>query len=117
MPEILTLIADARRAALEQRFDAAAAAAAAVLDRLPTCLPALRILAWAQLELEVDAALETFERCAAYDPEDALAHVGQAIWYQQRRDNTAAPRPWVRALELDPHNQAIRRALVKLTGE
>src|ERR671934_8028 len=78
---------------------------------------ALRILAWAQLELDDDEALATFERCAAYDPEDALAHVGQAIWYQQRRDDAAARRHWQRAWELDPDNQAIRRALVKLSGE
>jgi tetratricopeptide (TPR) repeat protein len=117
MSEILNLIADARRAAFERRFENAAALATRALDRLPTCLAALRILAWAQLELEDDAALATFERCVAYDPEDALAHVGQAIWYQQRRDNDASVRQWVRALELDPYSQAIRRALVKLTGE
>src|SRR5919202_6961260 len=117
MSEIFNLIADARRAAFEQRFEDAAALALRALDRLPTCLAALRILAWAQLELEDVAALATFEKCAAFDPEDALAQVGQAIWYQQRRDNDAALARWVRALELDPYSQAIRRALVKLTGE
>ena len=117
MSDILTLIADARRAALERRFDDAAALALRALDRLPTCLAALRVLAWAQLELDDDAALATIERCAAYDPEDALAYVGQAIWYQQRRDRDSSLRHWVRALELDPYSQAIRRALVSLTGE
>src|SRR5919199_3502815 len=117
MSEILNVIADARRAAFEHRFEDAAALAARALNRAPACLAALRVLAWAQLELEDDAAVVTFERCAAYDPEDALAHVGQAIWYQQHRDNKSALQHWVRALELDPHNQAIRRALVKLTGE
>src|SRR5205823_567570 len=117
MSEILNLIANARQAAFEQRFEDAAALASGALGRFPTCLAALRILAWAQLELEDDAALATFEKCAGYDPEDALAQVGQAIWYQQRRDNDAALGKWVRALELDPHSQAIRRALVKLTGE
>lgn len=117
MSEILNLIANARQAAFEQRFEDAAALALRALDRFPTCLAGLRILAWAQLELEDDAALATFEKCAGYDPEDALAQVGQAIWYQQRRDNDAALGKWVRALELDPHSQAIRRALVKLTGE
>ena len=117
MSEILKLITDARRAAFEQRFEEAAALSSRALNRMPSCLVALRILAWAQLELDDDEALATFERCAAYDPEDALAHVGQAIWYQQRRDDAAALRQWVRAWELDPHSQAIRRALVKLTGE
>jgi tetratricopeptide (TPR) repeat protein len=117
MPEILTLIADARRAAVNHHFVEAAAQASRVLDRLPTCLSALRILAWAQLELDDDEALETFERCAAHDPEDVLAYVGQAIWYQQRGQDDAASRQWVRAWELDSFNQAIRRALVKLTGE
>jgi tetratricopeptide (TPR) repeat protein len=120
MPEILQLIAEARGAAFEHRFDEAARLASEVLDRLPTCLAALRILAWAQLELDADdepTALVTFQQCAALDPEDALAYVGQAIWYQQRRDNEAAIRMWVHAWELDPEKQAIRRALVKLTGD
>jgi tetratricopeptide (TPR) repeat protein len=117
MSEIVNLIAEARRAAFERRFADAAAHASAALDRLPTCLLALRILAWAQLELDQDAALATFQTCAEYDPEDALAHVGLAIWYQQRSQNEAAIGEWVRAWELDPHNQSIRRGLVKLTGE
>jgi tetratricopeptide (TPR) repeat protein len=117
MSEIVNLIADAQRAAFEHRFADAATHASAALDRLPTCLIGLRVLAWAQLELDDDAALATFQTCADYDPEDALAHVGQAIWYQQRNRNDAAIGEWVRAWELDPHNQSIRRALVKLTGE
>jgi tetratricopeptide (TPR) repeat protein len=117
MSEIWNLIADARRAAFDHHFDQAAALAHRALERLPGCLPALRILAWAQLELDDDEALHTFERCSAYDPEDALAYVGQAIWYQQRGQNEAASRNWVAAWEVEPHNQAIRRALVKLTGE
>jgi Flp pilus assembly protein TadD len=120
MPEILQLIAEARGAAFDHRFDQASRLAAGVLDRLPTCLAALRILAWAQLELDADdepTTLVTFQRCVALDPEDALAYVGQAIWYQQRHDEKSAIRQWVRAWELDPQNQAIRRALVKLTGE
>jgi tetratricopeptide (TPR) repeat protein len=117
MSEIVNLIADARRAAFEHRFADAAAHASAALELLPTCLLAMRIVAWAQLELDDDAALSTFQTCAEYDPEDALAHVGQAIWHQRRGRNDAAMSEWVRAWELDPHNQSIRRALVKLTGE
>jgi tetratricopeptide (TPR) repeat protein len=117
MPEILNLTADARRAAFDRQFDKAAAFASAVLDRLPACLTALRILAWAQLELDDDEAVHTFEKCVACDPEDALAYVGQAIWYQQRGHIEAATRYWIAAWEMDPSNQAIRRALVKLTGE
>ena len=117
MSEIVNLIADARSAAFEHRFADAAAQAATALDRLPSCLLALRIQAWAQLELDDDMALETFQSCAELDPEDALAHVGQAIWYQQRSQIQAAVEQWTRAWELDPHNQSIRRALVKLTGE
>lgn len=117
MTEILNLIAEARRAAFDHRFDDAARHATAVLDRLPTCLVALRILAWAQLELDDDAAQTTFAQCAEYDPEDALAHVGQALWYERHEQNDVALRHWVRAWELDPQNQAIRRGLVKLSGE
>lgn len=111
-----SLIADARRAAVDGQFEDAAMYAAAVLERFPS-LVALRVLAWAQLELGDDAALETFERCAECDPEDAFAHVGQAIWYQQKGNTDAAIGEWVRAWELDPHNQSIRRGLVRLTGE
>jgi tetratricopeptide (TPR) repeat protein len=117
MPEILNPIASACRAAFAHRFDQAAAQVMVVLERQPASLPALRLLAWSQLELEDDQSLTTFERCAAFDPEDALAYVGMAIWYQQRRQLDAAVRNWVRAWELDPQNQAIRRVLVKLTGE
>jgi hypothetical protein len=117
MSEILNLIAEAREAALEHRFDDAARHASAVLDRLPTCLVALRIRAWAQLELDDDAALGTFQQCAEYDPEDAVAHVGQAVWYQQREQDAAALAEWTLAWELDPQNQAIRRGLVRLSGE
>ncbi len=117
MPEILNPIASACRAAFAHRFDQVAAQARAVLDHQPTCLAALRLLAWAQLELDDDQSVNTFELCAAFDPEDALAHVGQAIWYQQHRQVDTATRHWVRAWELDPQNQAIRRVLVKLTGE
>src|SRR5437764_6574793 len=106
MSEIVNLIADARRAAFEHRFADAAANASAALDHLPTCLVALRILAWAQLELDQDAAVETFQTCSEYDPEDPIAHVGQAIWYQQRSRNDAAIGEWVLAWELDPHNQS-----------
>jgi tetratricopeptide (TPR) repeat protein len=117
MPEILTLIAEARRAAVDRHFEAAAAQASAVLDRLPACLSALRVLAWAQLELDTEIAGATFARCAELDPEDVLAYVGQAIWCQQRGQDDAASQHWTRAWELDPYNQSIRRALVKLTGE
>src|SRR5579864_4070448 len=117
MSEILNLIAGARGAAFDHRFDEAARHANAVLDRLPSCLVALRTLAWAQLELEDDDALDTFQQCAEYDPEDALAHVGQAIWHQQHEQDDLALAEWVRAWELDPHNQAIRRGLVKLSGD
>jgi tetratricopeptide (TPR) repeat protein len=117
MPDILNQIADARRAVMDHRFDEAAAQASAVLSHLPTCLSALRVLAWAQLELDEDAALDAFERCAAFDPEDALAYVGQAIWHQQRHQDASASRFWIQAWELDSANQMIRRALVKLTGE
>ena len=117
MSDILNLIAEAREAAFEQRFEDAARHATNALQRLPSCLAALRILAWAQLELDDEAALSTFQRCIEHDPEDALAHVGQAIWHQQREHDDLATAAWTRAWELDPHNQAIRRGLARLTGE
>ncbi len=117
MSDALNLIADARAAVLDGRFDVAADLAANVLESNPSSLAALRILAWAQLESGDERALATFQACTEIDPEDALAYVGQAIWYQQRDRHDAAIHAWVRAWELDPHNQTIRRALVNLTGE
>jgi tetratricopeptide (TPR) repeat protein len=117
MSEIVNLIDEARRAAFEHRFKDAATLASGVLKRLPACLVALRVQAWADLELDWDSALVGFETCADYDPEDALAYVGQAIWQQRCGHKEAATDAWLRAWELDPENQAIRRALVKLTGE
>jgi tetratricopeptide (TPR) repeat protein len=117
MSEIPNLIAEARTAVLEQRFEEAARRATEVLERLPSCLVALRILGWAQLELGNDAALDTFRRCLEHDPHDALAHVGRAIWHQQRNHDELAAAEWTRAWELDPDNQSIRRGLARLTGE
>lgn len=117
MPEILSLIADARRAAVARQFERAAALASEVLGQLPSCLIALRVLAWAELELDRDDARATFARCAEIDPEDVLAYVGQAIWLQQRSDTAAAAGLWTRAWELDPYNQSLRRAVVNLTGD
>lgn len=117
MSDILNQIAQARRAIADEQFDTAEVRASAVLDQFPSCLAAWRMLAWAQLELDKEEAGASFERCAALDPEDALAYVGQAICDQQRGDKAAATQHWLRAWELDPHNQAIRRGLVSLTGE
>lgn len=111
------LLARARSAAVEHRFDEAARLAHQVLSKMPGCLVALRVLAWAQLELGEERALATFQRCAELDPEDARAEVGQAIWHQLRDHEAEAVAHWVRAWELDPHDQPIRRALVRLTGD
>jgi tetratricopeptide (TPR) repeat protein len=117
MPIALNPIDAARAAVVDRHFDRAAELATTVLDASPGCLAALRILAWAQLELGDDRTLASFAACIAVDPEDTLAYVGQAIWHQQRQDTDAAIQAWIHAWELDPHNQQIRRALVKLTGE
>jgi tetratricopeptide (TPR) repeat protein len=111
------LLDQARAAAVDHRFELAASLAQRVLGEASICLPALRVFAWAQLELGDERALATFGRCAELDPEDARAEVGQAIWHQQREQHEQAVAHWLRAWELDPHNQPIRRALVRLTGE
>ena len=54
--DLMTPLADARAAALDGRFDVAAELAERILASSPTCLAALRILAWAQLELGDDRA-------------------------------------------------------------
>jgi hypothetical protein len=117
MRDVSNLIARARTAAFEERFTDAARIAEDILRSLPNCLLALRIQAWAQLEIGDARTPRTFARCAEIDPEDPLASVGQALWCEQHQDIEGAIAHWVRAWELDPHNQTIRRALVKLTGE
>jgi tetratricopeptide (TPR) repeat protein len=117
MAEFPSVIAQACAAIQDGRFERAAELANRVLERSPSCLAALRALAWAQLELANESALITFQRCSAIDPEDALAHVGQAIWYEQRDMTETAIQSWTRAWELEPQNQDIRRALVRLTGD
>ena len=117
MSEVPTLLVQARAAAVAHRFDEAASLAQRVLSSQPRCLPALRLFAWAQLELGDERAVGSFQRCAELDPEDPLAEVGQAIWYEQHDQAERAAECWVRAWELAPDNQPIRRALVRLTGE
>ncbi|MDQ3808999.1 MAG: hypothetical protein M3336_01785, partial [Chloroflexota bacterium] len=117
MPDVLAMIAASCTAAVERRFEDAAVLAAQALESAPACLPALRTLAWAQLELGDERALNTLQACSSYDPEDSLAHVGVAIFLQQREQTEAAAHAWEQAWELDPHNQSIRRALVNLTGD
>src|SRR5947209_2173176 len=117
MSDSLSLIAEARAAALDGRFDDATHLAMRIVAESPSCLVAYRILAWAQLELGDDRALANFQTCSTIDPEDALAHTGQAIWHEQRFATAAAIQSWTRAWELDPHNQSIRRALFKMSGD
>jgi tetratricopeptide (TPR) repeat protein len=117
MSEFPSLLVQARAAAVDHRFDEAASLVQRVLSGAPSCLPALRLLAWAQLELGDDRAAATFQRCATLDPEDPLAEVGQAIWHEQRDQRARTIDCWVRAWELAPDNQPVRRALVRLTGE
>lgn len=117
MPELLELIAEARGAALEGHFRQAADGAQEILDSHPSCLAALRVLAWAQLRLDEDAALDSFQACATLDPEDALAEVGQAIWYERHELPERAAERFIRAWELEPHDQRIRREVVRLGGE
>jgi tetratricopeptide (TPR) repeat protein len=117
MSEFPSLLVQARAAAVDRRFDEAAGLAQRVLSAQPRCLPALRLLAWAQLELDDDRAVTTFQFCARLDPEDPLAEVGQAIWFEQHQQRARAAESWARAWELAPENQPIRRALVRLTGD
>jgi tetratricopeptide (TPR) repeat protein len=117
MTDILQRIDQARTTVRAGRFAEASALAEQILEVRPNCLVGLRIHAWSLLELGVERAPSTFQRCAELDPEDVLAYVGQAMWSEQRHDTDAALDHWVRAWELDPPNQTIRRALVRLSGD
>lgn len=117
MADTMALIAEARQAAFDSRFPEAANIAQDVLHQLPSCLPALRTLAWAQSSLEDDAALDTFQACSTLDPEDPLAEAGQAIWFERHGMVPQALAKWNRAFELNPLDQQVRREIVRLGGE
>lgn len=117
MSELATQIAEARAAALDQRFPEAATAARRVVDTNPTCLPALRALAWAQVETGDRAASESFQTCATLDPEDAYAEVGLAMCLERQGERPRALERLIRAWELEPDDQKIRKEVVRLGGE
>jgi tetratricopeptide (TPR) repeat protein len=117
MTDIYETLGRMRQAAYANDFESAAVAAREVLEARPNCLPALRALGWAQISLDDDEALQTFEACANLDPEDGLAEVGQAVWYEKHEQPDRAIEHFVRACELEPHDQRIRREVVRLGGE
>ncbi len=110
-PDVLAAVERARDAALERRFDEARVLALGILEQHPHCLPAWRTLAWSQLEAGDDEALGSLETCLELDPEDAVAEVGCAIWYEGRGDRGRAVERLTRAWELQPSHQGVRRAL------
>ncbi len=116
MSDIFESIARARSAALNQRFEDARARAAEALELRPHCLAAWRILAWSQLEVGDNVALGTFQNCVAYDPEDGLSHVGQALWLDRHAQRESALAKMTRAWELDPSSVGIRQALGRWGG-
>ncbi|MBI2756949.1 MAG: tetratricopeptide repeat protein [Chloroflexi bacterium] len=108
---------EAREAAIQGRHFDAANAAERALRTHPDCLIALRALAWAQLSLRQAEAFETFQHCAALDPEDPLAEVGQAVWFERRGDRERAAAKFLAAWEREPHDQNIRKEVVRLGAE
>lgn len=117
MADFAALIDEVRSAALEGRFFDAANGAQRILDVHPVCLPALRALGWAQLSISDDGAFETFQQCANVDPEDPLAEVGQAMWLEHRGHPERAVGKFISAWEREPHDQRIRKEVVRLGGE
>lgn len=114
MPELAETLASAREAAMQQRFEQAADLARSALHACQSCLLAHRILAWAQLRLGDDGALTSFQQCAQLDPEDALAEVGQAMCHEAQGAPDVAVAHFLRAWELDPQDQRIRKEVVRL---
>ena len=117
MPDVAKDLAAARDAVLARQFAEAADLARAVLADAPNCLAALRVLAWAQLSLGDEGAMETFGVCARLDPEDPLAEIGRGIGLERVGRTDEAVRAFVRAWELEPLDQQIRREVVRLGGD
>jgi Flp pilus assembly protein TadD len=117
VPEVSDLLAEARHAALEGDSFDAANLARRVLATHPSAIAALRIQGWAQLNLNDDNAFDSFQTCASLDPTDPLAQVGQAIWFEKKGMLAQALERFIRAWELDPSDQRIRKEVVRLGGE
>ena len=89
-------------------YQGAAHASAAILADRPNCLLALRIQAYATLELGwLPAAEASFRSCASIDPEDELAHIGLAMCAEQQGELDQASAEFCRAWELAPNDPAI----------
>jgi len=82
----------------------------AILDRRPDNLETILLLAEIRLEAgDYRSAIDGFERVLAGDPECFLAYAGLGIAYEALRDSSGAYHWFMRAFDLNPVNQEIRR--------
>ncbi len=88
-----------------------------ILKQQPNNLFAHRLLATMALETGSREAMQHFQQCAAIDPQDPLAEVGQAVVAEQNRVTESALRHFQRAAELDPSDARIQEELERLGGE
>ncbi len=107
----------ARVEAMAGRYQQAAELSRAAVANHPNALLALRILAWAELELGQPTARDRFEACLRIDPEDAIAEVGLGILAEAQSRVDEARQHFARAFELDPTDEHVRAQLGRLGGE
>ncbi|HEY6041103.1 MAG TPA: tetratricopeptide repeat protein, partial [Anaerolineae bacterium] len=81
----------------------------------PKQIELYRLLGEACLDSKApDAAQDLFQRVLSADPENVVAHVGQALISEQRGDQVNAQLYIQRAFELQPTNPQIRREYDRL---
>ncbi|MBI2940332.1 MAG: tetratricopeptide repeat protein, partial [Chloroflexi bacterium] len=118
MPELRTLIEEARAALVAGNARRALTVCEHVLARYPKHLEASCLAAEALRELDQrDAARDRFLRVLSADPENVIAYWGLSILFEQKDDLDGAIWGLDRALSLSPGHRELSQELSRLTGE
>lgn len=117
MNDVVDRLRAARHEARAGRFEQARSLASAVLATHPHALLALRLLAWAELELGLDGAVAAFEACQRAAPLDPVAELGLALVARRLDQPPVALRHFCRAFELGAAEPEVRLEIQTLGGE
>jgi Tfp pilus assembly protein PilF len=106
-----------RQAARAGQADEALALARELVQANPRNLLANRLMAWLGLERGSRDTMHYLQQCAALDPEDPLAEIGQAIFAERHGVTESALHHFRRAAALAPDDQRVREEIVRLGGD